>query len=123
MQFTAFSDLHGRPGQLPDGVGERQAGVAAIHQDRGHRRQAVLVPRDGVKRPLAVGDICGSDGYCMGQPLRVNHDMAFDAGHLFPRVVAFGAGAVRVFHALCINDAKARLGVASLIFLMPAPAG
>lgn len=53
--------------------------------------------------------------------------MAFDAGHLFPSVVAFGAGAVRVFHALCINDAKARLGVASLflssranlIFLMP----
>ena len=131
MQFTPFGDLHRSPDQVPDGVGERLAGIAAIHQNRSHRRQAVLVLPDGVERTLAVGVIRCGDRHRMGQPLRVNHDMPFDAGHLFSRIIALGMGAVRVFHALRVNDAKTRLGVAplslsgraNLIFLRPAPAG
>jgi hypothetical protein len=82
------------------------------------------------ERPLTIRNISGGDDYRMGQALRINHNMALDAGHFFTGIITFAAGAIRILDALCINDAETRLGVAplsgmglaNLIFLMPAPA-
>ena len=48
----------------------------------------------------------------IGHPLRVNRDVATDAGDLFARVAALLLGAAGVLHALRINDQKAGHGVA-----------
>lgn len=64
--------------------------------------------------PVAVGDVGRRDGYGMLQSLRVDRDVALDAGNLFARVVALLAGCIGVLHALCINDQEAGRAVAPL---------
>jgi len=65
----------------------------------------------------------------MGQTLRIDGDMAFDARDFLACIVALQLRTIGVFDALCINDQEAGHGVASLfgtgranlIFLKPAP--
>lgn len=83
-----------------------------------------------VQGPLPVRDISRRDRDRMGQPLGIDDNVAFDAGHFFTGVITFVAGAIGILSALRINDAETRLGVAplsgtgraNLIFLTPAPA-
>jgi len=65
----------------------------------------------------------------VGQALRIDGDVALDAGDLLPRVVALLLGAIGVLDALRVDDQKARRGAAPLfyagranyIFLKPVP--
>jgi len=81
-----------------------------------------------VKCPSSIRDIRGRHSNGVGQTLRINGDMAFDARDCLPRVIALMLRCIGILDTLGINDAKARRGVAplfgtglaNLIFLMPA---
>ncbi len=51
-----------------------------------------------------VRDIGGRDVNRMGETLRIHRDMALDAGYLLAGVIALVLSAVRVFHALRVDD-------------------
>lgn len=57
VQFPPLGDLHRCSNQALSGLGERLAGVAAVHQDGNHGQQVVPVPADGLKSPLPVGRV------------------------------------------------------------------
>ena len=67
----------------------------------------------------------------MGQPLRIDSNVPFDARYLLTGVITFVLGRIGILHALCIHDDKCRLlvatpaeaGLTHCIFLMRAPAG
>lgn len=94
------------------------------------------ISHDQVTRFLAERDYTSKDLWLevkgvVRQPLRIHRDMPLDARYFLARVIPFFFCRVRVFHALRIHDAKARLVVppmrgalcGHLILLMPAPAG
>ena len=105
------------------------AGVAAVDQHALHRPQILFAPVDGPQSAVAVGYIGRGHGHGVGQPLRVDGDMALNAGDLLARVVAFFFGRVGVLHTLRINNDEAGLrvapkfgaGLANGFFLRPAP--
>ena len=129
MQFVALDDLNRGIEPLHHAVGKRLARVAAIGQQALHQFQIRLAPVDGGQSAVAIGHLGRGYGDGMRQSLRVNRDVTLDAGDFLACVVALLLGAVRVLHALRVNDQKAGQGVAPQFlaglangfFLRPAP--
>ena len=129
MQFIALDNLHRRIKPLFDAVCKWLSGVAAIDQHAFNAPQVwgTAIHRD--QRAVAVGHIGRGNRDGVRQPLRIDGDVALDAGNFFARVVALLLRAVGVLHTLRINDQEAGraaaslfdTGRANLIFLMPVP--
>ena len=107
MQFVAFGDLDGCAELVLDRVGERLAGVAAINEHAGDLLEVVRAAVECGQSAVAVGHLGGRDGDRMRQALRVDRDVALDAGDLLPRVIALLAGRIGVLHALRVHDQEA----------------
>lgn len=130
MQFIALDDLNRGLDPLHHAVGKRLARIAAVHQYTFDQLQIWLAPVNGSQSAVAVGYVGRGHGDGVGQPLRVDGDMPFDAGNLFARIVALLFGAVGVLYALRVNNDEAGLRVASKFdaglangfFLRPTPA-
>ena len=112
MQFVALDDLNRSIEPLHHTVGERLAGVASIGQQALDQFQIRLAPVDGGQSAVAIGHFGSGNGDGVGQSLRVNGDVALDAGDFLARVISLLVGAVGVLHALRVNDQKAGQGVA-----------
>ena len=129
VQFIALDDLHRRIKPLSDAVGKRLSSVAPIDQHAFNPFQVRSAAIHCGQRAVAIGHIGRGDRDSMRQALRIDGDVALDAGNFFARAVALLLRAVGVLHALRINDQEAGHAVASLldtgranlIFLMPVP--
>jgi len=73
---------------------QRVLRIAAIDQQAFNSLQIWLAPVDGSQRTVAVRHLGRGHGDGVGQSLRVNGDVAPDAGDLFARVAALLLGAV-----------------------------
>ncbi len=130
VEFVAFGDLDGCAELLLDRLGKRFACVASVDQHAFDRFQVVRAAIEGGQGTVPVGHLGGGDGDGVGQALRIDRDVALDAGDLFARVIALLAGRVGVLHALRVHDQEAGRAVAPLsdaglanrFFLAPAPA-
>ena len=114
MQLASLGDLHGCAELVPDRLGKRFAGVAAVDENAGDLLEVV---RAAIKRgqgALVVGDLGCGDGHRMRQASRVHRDVALDAGDLLARVLAFLAGGIGVLHALRVHDQEAGPATAPL---------
>jgi len=112
MEFVTFDDFDGTIQDFLDGSGEFLAAIAPVRQHVGNARQRLPVKGKSLKGALPVRDVGGRDVNEMRQALRVYADMALDSGNLFPCVIAFVFGGIRIFHALRVNDQKTCLLVA-----------
>ncbi len=130
VELVAFGDLDRCAKLVRHRVGERFAGVAAIDQHALNRFQVVRAALEGGQGAVPVGHLGGGDSDCMRQALRIDRDVALDAGDLLARVIALLAGRIGVLHALRVDDQEAGRGAAPLFdaglanrfFLAPAPA-
>lgn len=59
--------------------------------------------------PFAITNVGSGDLHRMWQPLRVDGNVPFYAGHFFAGVIPFLLRCVGILHALCADDAKRRL--------------
>ena len=107
VQFASFGDLDACAELFPDCVGERLARVAAIGQDAGDLAQRSGATIECGQRAIAVRHLRRRDSNRMRQPLRIDRDVALDAGHALARVIALLAGRIGVLHALCVDDQEA----------------
>ncbi len=129
LQVAAFRDLDGGIELFLDRVGERLAGVAAVDQHADDVLEVGRAAVEGGQGAIAVGHVGGRDGDRVRQALRVDRDVALDAGDLLARVIALPAGRVGVLHALRVHDQEAGqalaplfdAGLANRFFLAPAP--
>ena len=114
MQFIALDDLDGGFQAELYAIGEGLATVSSIHQHAFDAPEIRLAAVEGLQGTAPVRSLCGGYGDGMGQALRVNGDMTFDAGDLLARVIALLFGTVAVLYALRINDQEAGRAVAPL---------
>jgi len=114
VQFIALDDLNGGFQTLFYAIGEGLTSVAAIDQNAFHSRQIRFAAVDRLQGSAAIGHFGSGNRDGMGQSLRIDGDVALDAGDFFTRVVALQLRTVGVFHALRINNQEAGHGVASL---------
>ncbi len=114
VKFAALGDLHRRAKLLLHGFGKWLARVAAIHQYAADVPQVAGAAVERGQGAVAVGHVGRRDGDGMRQTLRVDRDMALDAGDFLACVVALLAGCIGVLHALRINDQEAGRGAAPL---------
>ena len=129
VQFIAFGNLHGCAEFFLHRLGKGLAGVAAIDQHAGDLLEVVGATVEGGQGTLAVGHLGCRDGHRMRQALRIDRDVAFDAGDLLARVIALLAGSIGILHALLVHNYEAGRGAAPLsgallsnrFFLGPAP--
>ena len=129
VQFIAFGDLHGCAELFLHRLGKGLAGVAAIDEHAGDLLEVVGAAVEGGQGTFAVGHLGRRDGHRVRQTLRVDCDVALDAGDLLARVIALLPSRVGVLHALRVHDQEAGRGAAPLsgallsnrFFLGPAP--
>ncbi len=114
VQFIALGDLYGGLELFLNRVGERLAAVAAIHEHAGDFLEAVGAAVEGRQSAVAVGHVGGRDGDRMRQTLRIDRDVALDAGDLLARVIALLAGRIGVLYALRVHDQEAGRALAPL---------
>ena len=114
MKFAACGDLHGCAELLLHGFGKWFAGVAAVHQHAADVLQVVGAAVERGQCAVAIGDVGRRHGDGMRQTLRVDRDMALDAGDFLARVVALLSGCIGVLYALRINDQEAGRGAPPL---------
>ncbi len=114
VEIASFGDLHCCAELLLHGFGKWFARVSAVRQHAADVLQIVGAAVDCGQGPVAVGHVGRRDGDGMGQSLRVDRDMALDAGDLLARVVALLAGCIGILHALRINDQEAGRAAAPL---------
>ena len=107
VQLAPFGDLDAGPERLLHRVGERFAGVAAVSQDAGDLPQRAGRTAKRGQRTTAIRHLGRRDGNRMRQPLRIDRDVALDAGHALAGVIALLAGRIGVLHALRVDDQKA----------------
>ncbi len=114
VQFASFGDLYGCAQLLLYGFGKWLARVAAVYQHAADVLQVDGAALECGQSAVAVSDIRRGDGDGVRQTLRVDRDVALDAGYLLARVVALLAGGIGVLHALRINDQEAGRATAPL---------
>ena len=129
VEVAPFGDLDGCAELVLYGFREWLARVSAIHQDAGDVLEVVGAAIKRGQGSVAIGHVGGRDGDGVRQSLRVDRDVALDAGDLLARIVALLAGCIGVLYALRINDQQAGRGAAPLsgavlanrFFLAPVP--
>jgi len=62
-----------------------------------------------LQRATSICHICGRHSNSVRQTLRIDCNMTLNSRYLFAGVISFALGAVGIFYALRINDAKRRL--------------
>ncbi len=129
VEFVAFGDLDGRAELLLDRFGKWFARIAAVYQHACDRFQGVRAAVEGGQGAVSVGHLGGRDGNGVRQTLRIDGNVALDAGDLLARVIALLTSRFGVLHALRVHDQEAGRGAAPLFdaglanrfFLAPAP--
>ena len=77
-----------------------EMGVAPIDEHTLHAGEMGLAAVNGLQSPLAIRHIGRCDLNRRGKSLAIDRHGALDALSLFPRVVAFALGGLRVLHTL-----------------------
>ncbi len=114
VQFISLCDLYGGLELVLHRVGERLAAVAAIHEHAGDFFEGFCTTVEGGQSAVAVGHVGGRDSDRMRQALRIDRDVALDAGDLLAWIIALLAGRIGVLHALRVHDQEAGQGFAPL---------
>lgn len=114
MEVTAFSDLHGGSEGVGDSLRKRFTAISSISQHTANSLEVSAATGDGFQGSFAVGYLGGRQGNCMGQPLGIDGDVAFDARYFLASIVALFFSAIGVLHALRVHDQERRGDVAPL---------
>ena len=110
-------------------MGKWLTDIPAIRQDALNSLQIGSAAAEGKQCALAVGHFGCCNGNGVGQALRIDGNVALDPRYFLARIVAFLPRTIGILDALCVDDQKARRGLAPLsctslanhIFLKPAP--
>ena len=129
-QVTALGYLYSRINNSLNFRGKGFSCIASIGQNIFNTLKTVHIAFYRQQGSRAIRNIGRRNLYGMRKPLGVDEDMPFDARNLFPRIIAFLFGRVRVLHALRVDDQKTCPGFAPLfgtgranpLFLTRAPA-
>ncbi len=114
VQLIALGDLYGGLELVLNRFGKWFACIAAVDQHAFDLFQAVRAAVEGRQSAVAVGHLGGGDGDRVRQSLRIDRDVALDAGDLLARVIALLAGRVGVLYALRVHDQEAGRALAPL---------
>ncbi len=108
VQLASFRDLDVCLELFAHRVGEQFSAVAAIGQDAGDLVQGAGAAIERGQRAVAVRHLGRRDGDRVRQPLRIDRDVALDAGYALAGVIPLLPGRVGVLHALRVDDQEAR---------------
>ncbi len=104
----SLGDLYARLELLSNGLGKGFACVAAVSQHTLNAFQFRAALLDGFQRPLAIIHVRGCHMQHMRQALRIHADVTLDPTDLLAAIITFIMRRVGVWHALRINNDKAR---------------
>jgi len=106
---TAFDHFDAGPEHLLDGPGKGLPSIASIHQHVLDVRQGGRVKPKGGQRPAWSDTFAGGTCSAWGKPCVSKARCRLIPETFLPVSYSYLARRIRVLHALCIHDTKARL--------------